>query len=202
MLKQELTVTIYTENNIGLLNRVATMFSRRRINIDSLNVAASEAEGIHRFTIVVFDTKDVIKKLCLQIEKQVEVFKCFYHTNEEIVWQEQALYKIANSAANRAEAEKLLREYGARRITGTDDNYTVFETTGTPETTNALVKVLEPLGLTEFVKSARIAIIKSSNTFYQKLKQFESRHPKEESDNNKVPGVENNVFTLNNRSAL
>lgn len=174
MLKQELTVTIYTENNIGLLNRVTTMFSRRRINIESLNVAATEVEGIHRFTIVIFDTEDVIKKLCLQIEKQVEVFKCFYHTNEEIVWREQALYKVMNSAANHAEFEKLLLQNGAKRLTAANDNYTIFETTGTPEATIALVKNLEPFGLTEFVKGGRIAVAKSSNTFYQKLKQFAS----------------------------
>ena len=161
MLKQELTVIIYTENNIGLLSRIAAIFSRRRINIESLNIAASEVEGIHRFTIVIFDAKDVIQKLCQQIEKQVEVFKCFYYTNEEIVWQEQALYKVTNSPANHAAFEKLLLENGGKRLNSTKDNYTIFETTGTPEATIALVKRLESLGLAEFVKGGRIAVSKS-----------------------------------------
>lgn len=178
MLKQELTVTIYTENNLGLLSRVAAIFSRRRINIESLNVAASEVEGIHRFTVVVVDTEDVIKKLCLQIEKQVEVFKCFFHTNEEIVWQEQALYKVTNCAAKHAGFEKLLLDNSGKRLTGTKDDYTIFETTGTPEAIIALAKDLEPLGLAEFVKGGRIAVIKSGNAFHQKLKQFVSMHSK------------------------
>lgn len=193
MLKQELTVTIYTENNIGLLNRVATMFSRRRINIESLNVAASEMKGIHRFTVVVSDTKDEIKKLCLQIEKQMEVFKCFYHTNEEIVWQEHSMYKVANSAANCAEFEKLMLNNGGKRLNGTNDDYTIFETTGTPEATIALAKELERLGLAEFVKGGRIAVAKSGNAFHQQLKQIASSHKKPEEDN-LLDSIENNVL--------
>lgn len=173
MQKQEWTVTIYTENNIGLLNRIATMFSRRRINIESLNVAASEIEGIHRFTIVIKETKDVIMKLSLQIQKQVEVLKSFYSANEEIVWQEQALYKVRRGKDKHKETEKLAEKHGARRIPVATEEYAVFETTGSAETTEKLLKILEPFGLTEFVKGARIAIIKSTDIIHQQLKQFE-----------------------------
>ena len=176
----EFTITIYAENMIGVLNRITTMFSRRRINIESLNVAATEVEGIHRFTILILNLEDAIKKLCLQIEKQVEVFKCFYHTNTEIVWQEQAFYKVVNSAANRAKFEKLLLQNGGKQLSGQNDEYVIFETTGTPEATIALAKELEPLGLAEFVKGGRIAVTKSGNSFHQKLKQFQSLHNKPE----------------------
>src|ERR687898_1257007 len=94
MNKQEYTVTVYTENQIGLLNRIAIIFSRRKINIDSLNTSPSEVEGIHRFTIVIDETEEVVHKLVRQIEKQVEVLKAYYNTPEEIVWQELALYKV------------------------------------------------------------------------------------------------------------
>src|SRR5580698_874784 len=93
-MKQEFTVTVYTENQVGLLNRIAIIFSRRKINIDSLNTSPSEIEGIHRFTIVINEDEEVVRKLCRQIEKQVEVLKSYYNTNEEIVWQELALYKV------------------------------------------------------------------------------------------------------------
>ena len=93
MSKQEYTVTVYTENQIGLLNRIAIIFSRRKINIESMNTSPSEIEGIHRFTIVINETEEVVKKLCRQIEKQVEVLKVYYNTSDEIVWQELALYK-------------------------------------------------------------------------------------------------------------
>ena len=61
-MKQEFTVTVYTENQIGLLNRIAIMFSRRKINIESLNTSPSEIEGIHRFTIVINELEEVVKK--------------------------------------------------------------------------------------------------------------------------------------------
>src|ERR1044071_25586 len=97
MSKQEFTITVYTENQIGLLNRIAIIFSRRKINVESLNTSPSEVESIHRFTIVVNETEEVIKKLVRQIEKQVEVLKAYYNTADEIVWQELALYKVSSA---------------------------------------------------------------------------------------------------------
>ncbi|MGL6067902.1 MAG: acetolactate synthase small subunit, partial [Sediminibacterium sp.] len=83
-MKTEYTITVYTENQVGLLNRIAIIFSRRKINIESLNVSPSEAESIHRFTIVISETEEVVRKLCRQIERQVEVLKAYYNTNDEI----------------------------------------------------------------------------------------------------------------------
>src|SRR5881392_673591 len=94
MIRQEYTITVYTENQIGLLNRIAIIFSRRKINIDSLNSSPSEIDGIHRFTIVIDETEEVVRKLARQIEKQVEVLKVYYNTNDEIIWQEMSLYKV------------------------------------------------------------------------------------------------------------
>lgn len=182
-MKKELTVIIYTENNIGLLNKVTTMFSRRRINIESLNVAASEVEGIHRFTIVIHETEEAIKKLMSQIEKQVDVFKSFYHTNEEIVWQEQILYKVPANAITNGALVNALKNYAARLISS-DKYYTVYEITGPAETTDAAIKELTLMGITEIVKSARIAIIKTGDAFYQKLNQLELLQKKSEDYNN------------------
>ena len=154
MQKQEFTITVYTENQIGLLNRIATIFSRRKINVESLNTSPSEVESVHRFNIVITETEDVVRKLCSQIEKQVEVLKAYYNTADQIVWQEMALYKVTTSQiAEKVQVERLLRKYGARAVVIRHD-YTVFETTGHREETDALVAVLDPLGLIEFVRSA------------------------------------------------
>ena len=91
-MKQEYTITVYTENQVGLLNRIAIIFTRRKINIDSLT-PPFRGGSVHRFTIVINETEEVVRKLCRQIEKQVEVLKAYYNTNE-IVWQELALYKV------------------------------------------------------------------------------------------------------------
>lgn len=196
MSKQEFTITVYTENHIGLLNRIAIIFSRRKINVESLNVSPSEVEGIHRFTIVIDETEEVVRKLVNQIEKQVEVLKAYYNTNEEIVWQELALYKVStDEIAEKVKVERLLREYGARAVVIRKD-YTIFETSGHREETNRLISVLEPHGLIEFVRSARVAIIKASRGFHEKIKEFEATHPGNELVENEYLNKREKVFTM------
>ncbi|MHA4845588.1 acetolactate synthase small subunit [Flavitalea antarctica] len=195
-MKQEFTVTVYTENQIGLLNRIAIIFSRRKISVESLNTSPSEIEGIHRFTIVINETEEVVKKLARQIEKQVDVLKAFYNTDEEIIWQELALYKVSTDAiAEKVKVERLLREYGARAVVIRKD-YTIFETSGHREETDRLVTVLEPYGLIEFVRSARVAIIKASSGFHERLKEFEKVEPGEELVENEFLDKQDEVFTM------
>jgi len=196
MIKQEYTITVYTENQIGLLNRIAIIFSRRKINIESLNTSPSEVDSVHRFTIVINETEDVVRKLCRQIEKQVEVLKAYYNTLEEIVWQELALYKVPTDIiAEEVKVERLLREYGAKAVVIRKD-YTVFEVTGHREETDNLIKVLEPYGLIEFVRSARVAIIKDSDGFHEKLKEFEHREPGADATENEYLSENEKVFSM------
>src|SRR5690242_21912792 len=196
MNKQEYTITVYTENQIGLLNRIAIIFTRRKINIDSLNTSPSEVDSVHRFTIVINETEDVVRKLCRQIEKQVEVLKAYYNTNEEIVWQELAMYKVPTDViAEKVKVERLLRQYGARAVVIRND-YTVFETSGHREEIDGLIKALEPFGLIEFVRSARVAIIKTSRGFHEKLKDFEYREPGEGVAENEYLNEHEKVFSM------
>ncbi|MEY3245184.1 MAG: acetolactate synthase small subunit [Bacteroidota bacterium] len=172
-MKQEYNLTIYTEHQVGLLNRIAIMFSRRKINIESLNTSPSEVEGIHRFNIVLNETEETVRKIVRQIEKQIDVLKVYFNTNDNIIWQELALYKVPTDIiTEKVKVERLLRTYGARVVAIRKD-YTIFETTGQREETDRLIKVFEPYGLIEFVRSARVAIIKDSKGFHEKLKEFE-----------------------------
>lgn len=196
MQKQEYTLTVYTENQVGLLTRIAIMFSRRKINVESLNTSPSEVESVHRFTIVVQETEEVVRKLCRQIEKQVEVLKAYYNNNDEIIWQELALYKVPTDAiAEKVKVERLLREYGARAVVIRKD-YTVFETTGQREEIEKLTEKLEPYGLIEFVRSGRVAIIKASKGFHEKLKEFEFEQPGELAAENHFLGDGQQVFSM------
>lgn len=194
--KQEYNITVYTENQIGLLTRIATIFSRRKINIESLNTSPSEIESIHRFNIVITETENVVRKLSRQIEKQIEVLKVYYNTNEDVIWQEMALYKVpTDEIAEKALVERLLRENGARVVVIRSD-YTVFETTGHREETDMLITKLQPYGLIEFVRSARIAIIKSSDGFNRKLREFEREEPGREVVENEYLDKGEKVFTM------
>lgn len=194
--KQEYTITVYAENQVGLLVRIAIIFSRRKINVESLNSSPSEIDSISRFTIVIHETEDVVKKVARQIEKQVEVLKVYYNTNDEIVWQEMALYKIAtHEVTEKVQVERLLREYGARAVVIRKD-YTVFETTGHREETQKLIDYLSPYGLIEFVRSARVAIIKGSKGFHDKLTEFEEQQPGEEVVENEYLNKQEEVFSM------
>ncbi|WP_033565501.1 acetolactate synthase small subunit [Sphingobacterium sp. SYP-B4668] len=196
MEKQEYTITLYTENSIGLIGRISTIFSRRKINIESLNTSPSEVEGIHRFTIVITETEEVVRKLCRQLEKQIDILKAYYNTNDEVIWQEQALYKVPTDIiAEKAPVERLLREYGASAVVIRND-YTVFETAGHREEIDKLTEELTKYGLIEFVRGARIAIIKNSAGFHSKLIQFEQKQPSEEIVENEYLDKRDDVFTM------
>ncbi len=196
MEKQEFTITLYTENAIGMIGRISNIFSRRKINIESLNTSPSEVDGIHRFTILITESEDVVRKLCRQIEKQVEVLKAYFNPNDELIWQEQALYKVPTEVVNeKVYVERLLRQYGATVVVIRPD-YIVFETAGHREEIDKLTEELTKYGLIEFVRGARIAIIKASAGFHEKLKQFEQEEPAPEIIENEFLDQQDQVFTM------
>ncbi|MCW0482795.1 acetolactate synthase small subunit [Gaoshiqia sediminis] len=157
-MKQEFNITIFSENHIGLLNRITIIFTRRKINIESLTVSASALKGISKFTIVVNETQDRVMKVVSQLEKVVDVMKAFYHTNDEMIFQEIALYKVPTEALyNTDKIEKMVRNAGARILEITRE-YTVIEKTGHKEETQALFEQLNEFHVMQFIRSGRIAI--------------------------------------------
>lgn len=195
-MKVEHTLTVYTENQVGLLNKIAIIFSRRKINLESFNSSPSEIENIYRFTIVIIETEAVVKNLVRQLEKIVDVFKVFCNTNDEIIWQQIALYKVPTSIIMKeVKVERLLREFGAKAVVIRDD-YTVFETTGQDEEINNLLKELDKYGLIEFVKSSRIAIIKSSNGVHKQVLDMEKNDPTKKPINNEFLNHKSMIFEM------
>ena len=196
MEKQECTITLYTENSVGLIGRISGIFSRRKINIESLNTSPSEVEGIHRFTILINETEEVVRKLCRQLEKQIDILKAYFNTDDEIVWQEQALYKVPTKVVTeKVYVERLLRQYGASTVVIRED-YIVFETAGHREEIDRLTEELNKYGLIEFVRGARIAIIKSSAGIHEKVVEFEKREPSHEIVENEYLDKRDDVFTM------
>ncbi len=160
-MNQEFIISAFTENHIGLLNRITIIFTRRKINIESLTVSESALAGISKFTIVVNDTQDKVSKVVKQIDKLVEVLKAYYHTNEEMIYQEIALYKVPTEALTSSnQIESLVRQYNARILEVTSD-YTVIEKTGKKEETQELFERLNQFGVLQFNRSGRVAITRS-----------------------------------------
>lgn len=195
-MKKEFTLTVYTENQVGLINKIAIMFSRRKISLESFNTSPSEVPNIYRFTIVVIESEAVVKNLVKQIEKIVDVFKVYCNTNEEIVWQQMALYKVPTSIIiKEVKVERLLREYGAKAVVIRSD-YTVFETTGQGDEINKLLKKLDKFGLIEFVRSSRIAIINTSDGIHKKIIEMEKQNPTSQSINNMYLDKKDQIFQM------
>jgi acetolactate synthase-1/3 small subunit len=170
--KKLFTVSIYTENNIGLLNRISAIFQRRHINIESLNTSASEIAGVSRFTILVNMTEENIKKIIGQIDKQVEVIKAFYHTDEETIYQESCLFKIkSNLLFEEPQIQNIIKLSNARIVT-VNKEFFVLEKSGHKSEVELLHRELSAFGIMQFVRSGRIAITKDEMKITEMLAAF------------------------------
>jgi acetolactate synthase-1/3 small subunit len=165
-------ISVFTENSVGMLNRITIIFTRRNINIESITASESEIEGIHRYTIVVNEPKETVRKVVSQIEKQIDVVKAFYHADDEVVYQEIALYKLPTTAlASGGDAERIVRAHHARILT-IESEFTILEKTGYPDEIKELFTELKPFGLLEFVRSGRVAISKPMKTLEEHLEDM------------------------------
>ncbi len=173
--EREFTISVFTENNIGLLNHITVVFTRRNLNINSLTTSESEIKGIFRFTITIKTTRDTVEKLVKQLEKIVDVIKAFVHEEKEVITQEIALYKVPVKVAdNGVSIEHIVRESHAR-ILSIEKGYIVIEKTGTQKETQKLFEKLEPHGVLEFARSGRVAVMRSMNNLDAFLKEIEKK---------------------------
>lgn len=156
------TVTVYTENQVGILNQISIIFTRRNLNIWSLSVSSSAIDGVHKFTIACRTDHKTIEAVVRQIEKRIDVLKAFYYTNDEIIYQEVALYKVqTDSILESPYFEELVRRNNAQ-ILEINRTYTVLQKTGHCSDTQRLYDELAPYGVLQFVRSGRVAITKST----------------------------------------
>lgn len=156
------TLIVHSENIAGLLNQITAVFTRRQINIESLNVSASSIQGVHKYTITAWTTPDVIEKVVKQIEKKMDVLQAHYFTDDEIYPHEIALYKVSTPAfQENPEASKVIRRYNAR-IVEVNPVFAIVEKNGRSEEITALYSELQQLGcILQFVRSGRVAITTS-----------------------------------------
>ena len=156
------TVTVYSENQVGLLNQISIIFTRRQLNIESLSVSGSAIEGVHKFTISTYSDRETMEKLVKQIEKRIDVLRAFFYTDDEIIFQEVALYKVpTDKLLDDRSIEDLIRKHNAR-ILEVNRTYTVIEKSGHPDETQSLFEELSRYDVMQFVRSGRVAITKST----------------------------------------
>lgn len=166
------TISVYTENNIGLLNRVSSIFQKRHINIESLTTSQSEIEQVNRFVIVATMEADQAEKIVKQLEKQIEVIKAYAHTDEETIYLESALFKVASdSLFDELKIQRIINVRHAN-IVSVSREFFVVEKTGSRQETEQLYQALKPYNLLQFVRSGRISVTKEPMKISEMLATF------------------------------
>lgn len=170
---QLFTVSIYTENNVGLLNRISAIFQRRHINIESINSSVSEIDGVSRFTILVAISEEQMRKIIGQIEKQVEVIKAYYHTDDQTIYQESCLFKIKSDLLfEDRQIQNIIKDSNARIVT-VNREFFVLEKSGRKAEVELLYRELKPFGIMQFVRSGRISVTKDEMKISKILEAFQ-----------------------------
>ena len=156
------TMIIYSENFAGILNQITAVFTRRQVNIESLNVCASSTPGVHKYTITCYTTEEMAIMLTKQIEKKIDVLKADYFTDDEIFILEACLLKVNTSMMlDNKEIGRIIRMHGAR-IVEVNATYSIVEKKGVTSEILSLFGRLNELGaVLQFVRSGRIAVTKS-----------------------------------------
>lgn len=169
------TISIYTENNIGLLNRISAIFQRRHVNIESLTTSQSEIEGVNRFVIVVNMTELQAKKIVKQIEKQVETLRAYYHTDDETIFTESCMFKIKSALLfEEPQIQNIIKESDTRIVT-VNKEFFVLEKSGRRHEIEALRRDLNVFGIMQFVRSGRIAVTKDEMKITEMLLAFNNQ---------------------------
>ena len=154
------TISVFTENSPGVLHRIVTTFTKRKLNIESLTVSETERRGISRFTIVIITDEDLIKTIVKQIARIVEVREVFSSVDEELIYKELAFIKVrTETAAERFKVERHAERYGAHVVYAEPDTM-VLEATGSSSEIRSFYCIMEQYGIEEFIQSGRIAIRK------------------------------------------
>lgn len=157
------TITIFSENAVGVLNQITSIFTRRQLNIETLSVSPSAIKDIHKFTITTLsDSEETMKKLVRQIDKRVDILKSYYNTNDELVHQELALYKLSTEKVmEHGGIEYLVRKYNIRILEVTKDNVVFLKAGHYAETQALFDELAAKISVLQFIRSGRIAITKS-----------------------------------------
>lgn len=158
------TLLVYSENIAGILNQITAVFTRRQVNIESLNVSASSIEHVHKYTITCWSTEDQIEKITKQIEKKIDVIKANYFTDDELFFRETGLYKLATQEVmNNPEVSRTIRRHDAS-ITEVNPTYIIVMKYGKTDEIMSLYEALNQFRgcVLQYTRSGRIAVTRST----------------------------------------
>jgi acetolactate synthase I/III small subunit len=187
MNRQEFTISLFTEDHIGILSQITIILTRRQINIESITASESAVKGVQMLTLVVKTTPEMVQKVARQMQKLVDVLKVFVHTSDEIIHQELALYKVKTTGLMSGNIiDHIVRSFNVR-ILEVSPEFTVIEKTGHKAEINELLHQLEPCGVLQFVRSGRVAItkpVKELNAYLLEMDEANQYKPEKVESNN------------------
>ena len=181
-MKQEFTISLFSEDHIGILNQITIILTRRQINIESITASESAVKDVQLLTLVVRTTPDMVRKVARQMEKLVDVLKVFVHSSDEIIYQEIALFKVTTKGLMSGSViDYIVRQYHAR-ILEVSPEYIVIEKTGHKAEITELLSHLEPFGVLQFACSGRVALtkqVKELNSYLREMDEANRFKPEE-----------------------
>ncbi len=160
MSKDLSNIIIWTENKPGVFFRILWLFRRKMFNIESATVGHTEIPGVTRFTITVTGDHDLVKNMCRQVHKLVNVIRVEDVPDEKLVARELALMKVG--VKNKEEKNDILRalEHFRARVMNMTSDSLVIEVTGSEEKIDAFYENMKDFDIIEFVRTGRTALFK------------------------------------------
>lgn len=159
-MKKKYTITAFSNNSPGVLYRIANLFLRRKINIESLAVSRTQIEGQSRFTIVVVEEPAIIEKVVKQLYRIIEVSKVYESLDDDLIYREVILIKVSTSNNEKRREILDIANVFEAKINLVRNDYIIIQKTGREDTIDSLVSLMEPFGIKEIVRSGRIALTK------------------------------------------
>jgi len=166
------TISVLVENEFGVLSRVAGLFSGRGFNIESLSVAETLDPTVSRITLVTCGEDQVLEQIEKQLNKLVCVIKVIDFVDTEHVERELVLIKVAADERTRGELMGIVGIFRAKIIDVSPTSY-VVEITGTEDKVNALIELLKPIGITEIVRTGKVAMFRGARLLTVETKDKE-----------------------------
>ena len=153
------TISVLVENHFGVLSRVSGLISARGFNIDSLTVSTTEDPTISRMTIVVDADPVKIEQVKAQLGRLIDVIEVQEFQDGQFIDRELLLARVSVNGAKRAELEQVAQRFGAKLANATD-RAVVIEAAGDTKALDVLVEQLRPYGITQLVRTGRVALQK------------------------------------------
>ena len=151
------TISIFVDNESGVLSRIAGLFSARGFNIESLNVAPTEDPDTSRITLVTSGDDFIIQQIIKRFNNMVNVIRVLDISDTNHVEREMALIKNKTTEKNRAEILRVVDIFRAKVVDTTLKSY-MIEITGDIKKVGGFIELLKPFGIKEIARTGTVAM--------------------------------------------